>query len=87
MKLVQEALDVEMQQNSIRNMIRPRKVNENVVMPRLLLVCIDTPNCKYDVLKKTKKLKGKEEYKNIILIRAQRENMKGLVYKAEKEGN
>ncbi|KAK4322085.1 hypothetical protein Pmani_007138 [Petrolisthes manimaculis] len=87
-KLFQEVLEVKLNQTSLVKIIRLGKREESVAKPRPLLVGLDSPILKRDVLLQTKKLKGKDEYKDIFLqhdlTKGQRENMKSLAAEARK---
>ncbi|KAK7071890.1 hypothetical protein SK128_006970 [Halocaridina rubra] len=60
LKLILKTLEIEIQQSSLKKLIRLGKIENKAERPRPLLVGFDSPSTKQQVLIHTKKLKGKE---------------------------
>lgn len=72
----------------MKRILRLGKYQRDADNPRPLAVSLATLSIKYDILKETKKLKGKTDYKEIRiqhdLTRSQREGMRRMVDKARR---
>lgn len=87
-KLFEEAMELDGSSDSIGKVIRLGRKSEDNDRPRPLLVGFDTVWNKSQVLRETRKLKGKEEYASVTLkhdmTKAQRERQKRLTAEAKR---
>lgn len=87
-KLFEEAMELDGSSTGIGKVIRLGRKSENKDRPRPLLVGFDTAWKKNQVLRETRKLKGKEEYAAVTLkhdmTKAQREKQRELTEAAKK---
>lgn len=87
-KLFEEAMELEGSSEGIGKVIRLGRKSEDKDRPRPLLVGFDTAWNKNQVLRETRKLKGKEEYAAVTLkhdmTKAQRDKQRKLTQEARR---